>query len=204
SLGNITMQRGIVLRSYGHENKKVAILDEELGHVEAFFSCASAPHGSLLTYMLNATTSRKYRILQPNIIMLPQDWARLDIIFLHHMLELCSKFLPFNSKNSAVFLLLSQWYTLTGPFCYTESFKKLFIAKFFLFIGWLPEPKQDQVMLMNLISSPIDIMFEGELDRYSIAQLDIWLEACIGLHPLAHCLKTVPFFLKAYNRDYER
>jgi hypothetical protein len=204
---NHYIRQGIVIRFYGPYKQKVALLDEELGHIEATILSkknARLPHGALVNYVLESTVN-SYQLVYSDIIALPQAWAREDIIFLHHALELCSYFIPFNSRTPTVFAWLSQWYTLNEYWCSTVGFKNFFIAKFFFLIGWYPEPRQKKDReLMSLISGPIDIMFEGELDQSITIHLNEWLEECITLHPLAHCLKTVPLFMRMDKSDYER
>jgi hypothetical protein len=207
--GQIIQSYGIVLKNFSPHKQKCLVFDRDRGPIElvpteamvsrlcngALFSCQMSPRNN--HFMLQTM----------DIIEIPFAWARQDILFLHHLLELVRFFIPIQVANRPVFELLQTLYT-----CHDRAgqmFKKMAVAQFFLYLGSWPETDlwRHPVMLRGLST-----YFGGRcnlpLDQYPEAQesllreltafepeLDTWLLACVAEHPQVAHMKTINFLM---------
>jgi hypothetical protein len=185
---------GIIVDFLFPQKQKIVICDREQGIIEAMPE-SGVPiwrlcRGALLAYDLEKRCQR-YFLHHIDIRDIPLAWARHDILFLHHILELATHFLSPAVGNAVAFDELRALYkactTQTTPF-----FKKIFLVKFFLAVGLYPE---HAILSPNLLGRLLDEPLDGILiDILPLEQeIDGWLRRCIHMHPQVTMFKTMHF-----------
>ena len=101
---------GIILKRYTTRNNKVSLLDKQLGRIEGILVSDIISVGSLLQYVAQPYTGGFF-LTNIQIIHVPLLLAKIDLLFLHHIFELCYHFAPIGSSVLGVFDLLMFLYT---------------------------------------------------------------------------------------------
>ncbi len=197
-------QQGIVLRCFMPYQRKMIVLDREIGRIECSVPWKAykglVVQAGLIAYVLSPL-HRTYALVDIELVALPVLWVRGDILFLHHILELCVHLLPLHSSNvESVFDLLMVLYTLENLEYNQKFFKQLFLCRFFAILGMYPDDTANNYdsILFDLISGPIDIMLNVRYDTHMSNRLNRWLVGCLATYPYRDKLKT-SFFLTNMN-----
>lgn len=186
---------GIVLRTWYPERCSTLIFDENSGLIKALVcgkdEWRKVQHGALVTYERVERGERTF-IQNLNLVAFPDAWARKDLSFLHHVLELCAVFIQPNGAERALFKHLCRWYEGV-VFCENNEDidweRLVFLARFFLLIGCYPD--DDNYVTVRFIARNPHIDSEDRaLKRPVITR---WLRQCVALHPLSSKFKTVTF-----------
>ncbi len=171
----IFMDQGFVLKNFYPHKQKLLLLDREHGAIEVVIQKQLNPKkfsiGALLNYHLEERQPLSWAN-NINIIDMPFAWAREDILFLHHLLEIIQHFAPLEQPQPHLYALLAGLYS--NPVRSSAIFKKQLLAQLFLMLG-LPS-----------VESPAP-------HTLSTAELDIWLIRCVQEHPYHELFKTVHF-----------
>lgn len=121
-------------------------------------------------------------------LLVPLLFARDNIGFLHHVLELSYYFLSPDDSAQNVYnllvFLLHYHESIISPFE-----KKVFLFKFFLEIGMYPEHGMQNIQQLQRMT--LREMLDT-LNKFDEKVLEQWLIACIGAHPLRKYFKTLP------------
>ena len=184
--------KAIVLKTYLPQKYKLCVFDNDLGKVMTVPNREDIGYGALICYHARAQQSL-YFMHGIEIIDSPLMLGREDILFVHHVLELCYFFVPLSSPMPRLFELLLELYS-SKTILHTIIAKKVFLFQFFAGLGLYPEGARFQTpyfhqlaiaSIDNIALYPIDLVIEQELDD--------WLLNCIALHPCTHNFKTVHF-----------
>lgn len=184
----------IVLKNYYPKKQTLALLDGQLGKVTgASAAIAEISAGSFIAYSVDARRTNYLLLHQIELLDLPLFIAHEDILFLHHLLELCYYFIPDGSNALSVFNLLQMVYT-PGDWMSKTVLKKIFLCKLFAFLGIYPEEESMKTpaysrLMSTTFTEVMDMVFQQE-DEHII---DSWLRMCIASHPIAGKFKTVHF-----------
>jgi hypothetical protein len=207
--------RGIVLKSYLPRKQKYLILDYDQGPIEVVATTQNELqrlcNGAIVTY--HVSEQRSILVVQSvDILDIPFSWARHDILFLHHLLELAAFFVRPASPAPEVFDLLQTVYM--SPLRSSIFFKKLVVARFFLLLGSWPETdllkKPEMIQALGAVGKGGDFRYTaGNLDEVQsqeslteselAMELDAWLLACVREHPQQAMLNTVHFLSDTYE-----
>lgn len=183
---------GIVLKTYFPGQCKVSLLDQTLGKIVGVPVRTDMSSGACISYFVQQTNS-VYFMQNVEIIDVPMAMAYNDILFLHHILEVCYYFVPSGSRAPRLFALLVALYSNQQKL-WNAQMKKLFLFQLFTVIGMYPEDAQFRTPYFHhLASASIDTLADQSLDLVIEQQLDAWLLRCIAQHPCAHNFKTVSF-----------
>jgi hypothetical protein len=165
---------GIVLKRL-NSPYKIALLDQERGRVDAIVTKAAPCVGSLLHYSI--------------------ERERHDILFWHHVLELCFYFIPLGYRIDTLFALLEFLYSADGTTLWNIQSKKLYLFKLLAAIGLydvlpqlVPESRVNQLLLL-----PLSHIMNEQLDEKSEKVMNEWLRTCIAEHPAMVKFNTVHF-----------
>jgi hypothetical protein len=195
-----------MLYGAGPGKKNISVLDRDLGKIELIIKFdkkrRASVNGGLIKYNL-AKFNNIYIASDIELLAAPMELAKDDILFLHHVLELCYNFLSINQPAREIFDLLLLLYTVPDTLknCFT---KKIFLAKFFDLTGVANENISSySPTLRHLICSPIDIMLDRECDEKIHAELTHWLLDCTIIHPRASKFNTT-FFLTNFLKNMDR
>jgi hypothetical protein len=182
----------IVLKSYLPQKHKLCLLDDELGKIMAVPNRDDIGYGAFIMYQTREQNGM-YFMHAIEIIDLPLVLGRDDILFVHHVLELCYFFIPLGEQVTGLCQLLVKLYNCEKMIQNVQA-KKVFLFQFFASLGLYPDGVRFQTpyfhklafaSIDNIALYPIDLMIEQELDS--------WLMSCIALHPCTHNFKTVHF-----------
>ncbi|MCK5632730.1 hypothetical protein KAH94_03210 [bacterium] len=183
---------GIVLRKKYKGQHKYVVFDRDEGKIICSSYDCDLILGSLICYHLEK--KRVMFVLQDiQLIDVLFDIARTDILFLHHILELCYYFLPHQALCIQTFDFLLQLFTVTD--CVTTGArKKIFLFKLLVSFGFYCEYAPLSNFVFNYLSSEsIDRLADSYLHLELERDLDTWLYSCVGAHPYFKDFKTVHF-----------
>lgn len=191
---------GIVLRHYEPRKKKMAILDRRLGLLNVIPSFAYAYRcndtisaGTVISYDL-IQRGRLHIVQLAQVLDVPLNLAKENISFFHHLLELCSLFIPENSQDHAgVFDLLLYLYTHIEHAVLPLQ-AKLVLCKFFSLVGVQPEHELfDQAFFAWVHVSQMAQVLSVTITQDNERMLDLWLIHCVNAHPMVGSIKTIGF-----------
>jgi hypothetical protein len=120
----------------------------------------------------------------------PFAFARDDIFFLHHILELCYYFLPEEGAAPEVFDLL-VYCIAEGKHEKIRSRRSLVLAKLFLLFGMYPEHDILCAYMEKVMDVPLDRFFDVPCDGTMESLLRRWVWSCIITHSHREQFKTV-------------
>lgn len=186
-------QIGIVLRRYIPHKQKVSLFDRSMGRIEVIrsekISLERFYAGSIIQYRSVEVHSHWYALDMVDMLHVPLGAAREDIFFLHHLLELAYYFLPPHQQMQEVFDLL-LFFSKAYSTIRTSLQKKIFLLRFFAYLGMYPEEDLIAGEVMHAIMyQPIDELLSKPV-VLSERILDQWLVTCIDGHPQKGLFKT--------------
>lgn len=183
---------GIVLRNFSPQKNKLALIDDRLGRIDGAFFSGTPYTGALLQYHISHRSGH-YLVDQMNMINVPLSLARNDILFLHHVLEMCYYFIPIGSCIEGIFNLLQLLYAAHSVHWDTMA-KYLFLFRLFSQLGMHPERYQlppSLVQQLNALS--LNSMQENEFSESDKKHMRNWLQHCLMQHPDVARFNTVYF-----------
>ncbi len=185
---------GIILLPANATRKRTVLLDRSDGKIEAFLTrdvCA----GSVISYQKNIFNNM-YFISEVNIEYIPLSLAFHDILFLHHVLELCYYFIPVGSCIEGLFEVF-EWIYLHSDEILSDKVKKYAVAKLLVTLGLWPEKyKITTEKIYKLVRAPIDSIRLQDIDLANERELEQWLRFCILQHPCSSKLRTMAFLFQ--------
>ncbi len=173
------------------------MLDEHFGRVDGIVF-KPVCLGSLLHFTLEKERGTLWYLSHLSIINLPFALARLDILFWHHVLELCYYFVPLGSNTNQLFELLQFLYTVDNEQQWCAQSKKLYLFKLLAAIGLYDDLPSlvPEGRMMQLLKMPLPAMVQEMLDKKSENVVNEWLRTCIAQHPAIERFNTVHFLNK--------
>lgn len=191
----VKKNKGIVLRNYPPTYQKYAIFDEQLGKIECIIDAKIKKrfsNGAIITYSYR-NKGHYYLLNDIELIDIPFALARNDILFFHHILEICYYFLPLESYAGTAFHLVHFLFTACEQFN-AQSYKNLFLYKLFCSLGIHPEESFcNEISRNTLISKPIEVILKETIDNATNNALEAWLMHCTLEHPNKDQFKTLYF-----------
>lgn len=177
------MQSAIVIRSFVPYSYKLALYNDTQGYHELRYTKLSGVFSGALCYYDYTSIHNNTAIGFLEIIDVPHEWAKRDLVFLHHVLEIIFSYVPFQNGCALLLEHLLKLYKIC-PIEDENFYKKIFICRIFSLLGIYPENREgfDQKFLC-LISAPIDIMLNVQttLMHYDV---DAWIQGCIQAYPV--------------------
>jgi hypothetical protein len=194
----IHTKTGLVLKTHFPKKRTISVLEKQGGMVHYISQTEDICAGTIIQYQVNNGLSMPcMRSMEK--IALPLLRARQDILFFHHILELCYYFVPVGSHMPEVYLLIEPFVMHELTMVNTAE-KKFFLVNLFRAFGITPEHEQTHAALyayqhgISVDSTGSDTI-ELDIER----TVDAWLLQCLSLHPCADQFKTVHFL--AMNRN---
>lgn len=175
---------------------KIALLDRVAGRVDGIVSSPLVRVGSLIEYTLEKNMGTMRYIRHYSVVDMPFSLARADILFWHHVLELCYYFVPLGSFTQQLFELLEFLYTVDVGIYWRMRAKKLYLFKLLTSIGvYTRLPRFPIKQLQNLQSMPLAMITDEVINAQGEKSLDEWLRLCVYEHPAIRKFQTVHFLL---------
>ncbi len=172
---------------------KVALFDKQEGRLDGIVP-RSLHLGSMVEYHPERSRGTTVFISDLQLLDLPFHLGRSDILFWHHILELCFYCMPVGSRSPELFELLLFLYTMDIWGCWNAQSKKLYLCKLLITIGWYHEVRALSVATLQYIRAlPVDHIHEVKLDEESEKRVDEWLRVCVAEHPAIGKFKTMHF-----------
>jgi len=178
--------------------RRVVIFDYAQGIVSIIPTERIMSHvvlGSLSKYQV-CYTRVVHMICELEPIALPVTPLRFDLSFLHHVLELLLRFVPFSVPFADIYEHCLLLYHESINFLVGQKlFQYLFLSKLFGMLGVYPS--EDVFNQYKDIRLLVTQPFENMLIRgYSVAQSDlrIWLLGCIHTHHHAKIFTTLSLY----------
>ena len=186
---------GIVLKNHQSHQQKFSVLDQYDGKITCMLRHNGIVQGGLISYFMS-TQRGMHTVTGIEILAVPFSLARYDILFLHHVLELCYYFLPAQSEALVTFNLLIFLYK-TADTLITPLHKKIFLFKLHISFGFYTDYAPLSMTSFNrLYSESIDSIVKVPLRLEVERKVDIWLSSCVRAHPYFRNFKTVHFLKK--------
>lgn len=186
---------GIILKTLFPKKRKMIVLDSKLGKIEAVPSHENFTIGSLLSYCPQMQGSL-YFLREINILDIPLALAKSDILFLHHVIEICYFCIPFDKSSVEIFNMIHQLYQPEIQ-SYNHAFKIAFLFKLLISLGMHPEESRFHDSAYYILArESIDTILDKSIDLDTDCTLHEWVRSCILIHPLIHIFKTVHFLDK--------
>jgi len=193
------IEEAIILQR-GMADGKVVLLGRTSGRVSGYLFAGTPLLGSVVRCRIVATR-RWYRFEDVELIELPLCLARGDLLFLHHVLELCFSFVPEGSRAPELFDLVRVLYRQRTELLTTHC-KKLFLCRLLMQIGLYDQlPGIGGSALARLLDTPVDMAAWGTIDLDCQRELDAWLLRCVASHPLVESFNTMHFLTGRRNRS---
>lgn len=185
-------QTGIVLKTFFSKKKKMVVLDAQLGKIEGIPPCDKLFPGALISYFAKER-EHLYFLQGIELLDVPMGLAKDDILFLHHILEICYYCAPFGNSAPEIFqLVLYLYHHDISP--YTADFKLAFLFKLLVLLGMHPDETRFQNPEYYLLArESIDTIMNKAIQLDTKHALHEWVRSCIGTHPLIHAFKTIHF-----------
>lgn len=185
-------QHAIVLNVFSGDAQKVMLLDSTEGKIICYISGKILFVGAYIEYKL-IKKRRHYVAYSVEVIRMPFALIKNDILFLHHVLEICHHFIPEGIVVSEVFDFINYLYKNEVLIAQSLT-KKLYMSKLFVLFGIYPEKPYITHEYWNiLLHEPIERIVHTSLDTTAEQALTIWLRSCIQIHPLVHTFRTLAF-----------
>ena|SRR5271156_6042540 len=183
---------GIVVKRYFPQKQKIVLFDDELGKITCVPPHDRISLGTLLQYEIQERKPVAF-IYDVELIAMPLDGLEMDILFVHHVLEVCYYFIPENSTATEVYdmmmLLFTKQSCIRHPF-----FKKIFLLKLFTLLGIYPDRTAPlDALVHKLLVDPLEILIRSDATDELERRLTKWLRDCMIMHPCIEYFKTVHF-----------
>jgi hypothetical protein len=191
---------GIVLKKHFSKKRTISVLDNQVGRIDYVPNTEDICVGALLSYWV---TQRKgvsfiHSIEKLNV---PLGLGKNDILFLHHVLEICYYFVPVGDEAHHLYTLMEQLYMLE-QYPMSKLYQKSFLVILFYRLGIYPRDKKfQQPRFYQMAAGSIDFIVQQGLDLTFEQELNDWLYDCLSHHPALAHFKTVHFLQE--SREHE-
>lgn len=192
------IHHGIVLRCYKF-NQKVSILDKDLGRIDGIVRKKGLSRnlftGAYISYVIDQWRNQ-YIIKEVELIQIPASWVKDDLLFLHHVLEICYFFSPHNSCASDVFNLFELLYQDDIVLDSVKA-KKIYVCDLFKQLGiYSPNTMEYDISFIKFILSPLKKVYHINIDNKLEEKIQKWLLECMADNSYSIKLKTLSFLKK--------
>lgn len=189
---NVPLRSHALILNAAASNGAVVLLDEYRGRTDvrrSFYADGgrTAAQQPVTGYLIE-WAGREYLnntvMISSEFVAAPASWAHDDLLFVHHVCELCCAYLPPAQGAQDVYPLLSVLYKRCSPEKIT-LYKKVFLYNIISLLGLHPDESDVDLFLFPLISSVGDSMFDFQGIRCDdISEKKLTLCLCKTLHQL--------------------
>ena len=207
---------GIVLKRFTTSQHKFYLLAGSLGKIALVVFNQGVMRriqvGTLIEFDFPKKQGNVHTAQQLAISLLPITQKPDDLLWLHHMLELCYYFIPLHQPSTECFIILKNSLTLlahSDQFLDWETVKKLCLGALLLCLGFFPPDHLQRPIIMtkNALFLSVDFQDAQKVEFLSkhlkkfctVAheELDMWLLQCIQSHPRVNMFKTIHFMYQS-------
>ncbi len=170
--------------------KKYSVIEQEGNRIDMYIFGSSFPPGSCISYAVDKQIRGIDVASTAELIALPFYLARSDILFVHHVIEICFQFIPVGSRVDHIFELLTCLYKVADDKPWSTKTKKIFVLQLLAMIGYYPEYELQK--MAHLINQPFFSEYAIITDTDE-REIDAWITRCISSHPRVEQFKTLQF-----------
>lgn len=183
----------IVLKNYFPQKYSLSLLMNKGGKITGVSNdIEHISRGSLIEFTIERSKKNPLFIYHIELHDAPLILAQEDILFLHHLLELCYNFIPVGSEALAAYELLKLIY-IPHEWMQKTICKKIYLFKLFVGLGIYPEDKRvRKASLQSLATSSFMNIIDKNIphDEHDITE---WLRMCVTSHHHVNKFKTIHF-----------
>ncbi len=197
-----------VIKRFFPHRQKIGLLTYSLGRINVTVirqdECMRLWPGMLVTCNI-AQTGLSWSSNRIIIHSVPIPQSHPNILWLHHILELCYYFLPLENPCGEIFFYLQQCYNfihqnnICDPLA-QDILKKLCVIKFLSLIGFYAQEEVCQYITLFQELSDLFIDFTNEQKVDFLKQrlllcktttMNEWILNCLKSHPMFNNFKTI-------------
>jgi len=141
-----------------------------------------------------------YTLSHEELVLMPFEIARHDILFLHHMLEICLLFAPLGSCAQGVFQLLLSVYSESSLWS-SHKRKKFMVFKLLASLGIWPNRTMPNTRFLQIAEIPVDRINAEVLELISEKEIEHWICQSMGQDPVFARMKTKIFLERTHHDD---
>lgn len=182
---------GIVLQKLFPQHFALCIFDRHEGKQIMVPPSENVCLGALIEYQIN-NSGKSLRIHNLTPLALPEVTNTADLLFVHHVLEICYYLLPLDYKSADVFDLLILMYE-KPPLLATRLGPIIFIIKLLALLGIYPHEGTLSQQIKQIISTPIDKLASDTIHLEFEQELYAWAHAGIAGNSCVKHFKTLSF-----------
>ena len=185
---------GIVVKRYFPQKQKIVLFDDEWGKITCVPPHDRISLGTLLSYETQVRNGVMF-IYDVELIAMPFDGLEIDILFVHHVLEVCYYFIPIGSAEFQIYPFLINIMRSFDDISSVRIQKGL-ICKILAHLGVYPINSHLALPLEDFINIPIDNVVMGNLELAHEDFFDRWLTWCLTTHPQGKKCKALTLLLQ--------
>ncbi|MGA9530959.1 MAG: hypothetical protein WBQ73_03675 [Candidatus Babeliales bacterium] len=185
------VQKGIILRK--RDEGRLTILDEQLGKIVCSIKRDDVCIGAYVHYVSEKRHITSFvRTLEQ--LEAPFALAREDIVFVHHLLEICDTSLLSGMVLPSLIPFFLYVYELGKACVFTSTMKKIIALKLLVYLGLYPDDMELSCdMIHYYMNTPIDTLLQENIKLHNSYDLNYWLYECIKSNLDSNCFKTIHF-----------
>ena len=191
-MADVQQGSGFILQVTQSSCTRLALFDMHEGRIDAImFETKPLCLGGWVSYHA-ITDARGTRLQAIELLHAPLAIAAQNILFLHHVIELCFFSLPVGCQSSEVATLLALLNCHDGE-C-SHVWQLLFLTRLVSALGLNDDhPLLSSVLLEQLFMFSIDKTLRVVIDLESQEILKSWLFRCVASHPMVDRFSTLRF-----------
>jgi hypothetical protein len=190
------MRLAIVIKSFQPMINKIAVLDHAQGRIDLVVLRDQIVTGSLIRYRAIPAYHSMDGVADFVLEDIPFELARTDLLFFHHILEVCYYFIPLGAPVAEIFDLLLFLYSSDKQLWQEYSFKMVFMVRLLIEIGFYSVSLELEKKVMETLRySPFNDTMHTIATTHE-KTINRWLRRCIAEHPRGNIFKTVHFLTR--------
>lgn len=139
-----------VLKNFFPHQHKIILLHETLGKISCYVSqkhkAVLLAHGALISLRVQIQKNY-YRLEDIDIVLSPYELVSYDLYFVHDILKICLKILPYHVQVTELFHLLCDIYRNLNNL--TALQKKFYILQIFFAVELFPDNEKLYFLMMK-------------------------------------------------------
>lgn len=180
----------IVLKHYTPQRPVVCLFDRLRGRIRATVHHMPLSVGTILTYHYDYV-GYYHNIKNLQIEHLPFVVDADDLLFLHHVIEVCYHIIPDNLRIERLYNLM---FHIFSQRIFTHIQKKKILTALYAILGLYTHENNIYAKYMyHLEQSSLDEIMDNNIEVNIEKNISRWLYQCISVHVDVRHLKTVHF-----------
>lgn len=186
------IHRAFVLKAVSSYHHMIALIDCQDNRTNIIYRKGPLISGSLIEYYMPKNPLHPIDRIDP--VYVPLLWGKNDLLFIHHILELCYYFIPLNGSCTSIFNMLLILIKMEEA-SWSDTTKKIFIVKLLILYGMYPKTRfTETTFFQKLLTIRPENLLTLDSTCDDMAYIDQWIKQTLSEHPMAPSFRTM-FFL---------